>query len=66
MTDNNITRKLYNPKEVREMLQIGEVAYYHLLKDGVLESIQLVPRGKHKFTEKQINDCITRMQEKSS
>ena len=66
MIDNNLPRKLYNPGEVREMLQIGEVAYYHLLKDGVLESIQLVPRGKHKFTEKQINDCITRMQEKSS
>lgn len=66
MIDNNLPRKLYNPKEVREILQIGETTYCQLLKDGTLKSIQLVPRGKHKFTEKQINDCITRMQEKSS
>ena len=46
--------KMYNTKEVAEILDLHPVTIRNLVREGVLKAIRNSGRGGHKFTESEI------------
>lgn len=52
------SQRLFRPKQMKEMLGIGNSTYYRITRLGLLRFSRLTPGGPRVHTEKQYNDYL--------